>query len=104
MVVDRYFELRKTYFSEEYLFRFIDSASEYLGDAITRNYQRWGYTFGEEYDLLIPHHRNPRTYEESISQIKDFLEKRLQFMDENIESLRQNSAESKIKKYNEVSN
>ncbi len=102
-VVERYWELRKTVFSEEYLFGFIDDTVDYLGSAIDRNYDRWGYTFGAEYDLLHPNERNPRNYEESIKQLKSFLTKRLTFMDENIESLKQYSAESKTKKYNEVS-
>ena len=102
-VVSRYKELRKTVFSKEYLFGFIDDTVTYLGGAIDRNYERWGHTFSEEHDLLHPSYRNPRSYAQSIGQLKDFLTKRLDFMDENIESLRQNSAESKTKKYNEVS-
>ena len=102
-VVERYYELRETVFSDEYLFGFIDDTIKYLGPAIERNYDRWGYTFGQGYDLLHPTQRNPRTYEESVQQLKEFLTKRIAFMDENIESLRQNSVESKTKKYNEVS-
>jgi len=102
-VIERYWELRKTVFSEEYLFGFVDDTVDYLGTAIDRNYSRWGYTFGKEYDLLHPTERNPRNYEESVKQLKSFLTKRLAFMDENIESLKQFSAESKTKKYNEVS-
>ena len=102
-VIQRYAELRKTVFSEEYLFGFIDDTLKYLGDAVDRNYGRWGYTFGKEYNLLIPNERNPRNHEESIKQLKSFLTKRLAFMDENIGSLKQYSAESKTKKYNEVS-
>lgn len=102
-VIDRYFELRKTVFSEEYLYGFIDDTIEYLGPAVDRNYERWGYTFDKEYDLLHPAARNPRSYEESVEQMKSFISKRLAFLDENIESLKQNSAESKTKKYNEVS-
>lgn len=102
-VIKRYYELRKTVFSEEYLFSFIDDTIEYLGPAIERNYQKWGYTFNEEYDLLHPTERNFRTYEDYVQHIKDFLSERLAFMDENIESVKQNSAESKTKKYNEVS-
>ena len=102
-VIERYKELRKTVFSEEYLFGFIDDTVDYLGSAIDRNYNRWGHTFGKEYDLLYPTERNPRNYEESIKQLKSFLTKRLSFMDGNIESLKQFSAESKTKKYNEVS-
>lgn len=102
-VVERYRELRKTIFSEESLFGFIDDTVEYLGTAVDRNYNRWGHIFGKEYDLLLPTERNPRNYEESIKQLKSFLTKRLSFMDENIGSLKQYSAESKTKKYNEVS-
>jgi len=102
-VIERYTELRKTVFSEEYLFGFIDDTVDYLGTAIDRNYNRWGHTFNEKYDLLHPGERNPRNYEESINQLKSFLVKRLAFMDENIESVKQLSAESKTKKYNEVS-
>ncbi len=102
-VVERYGELRKTVFSEEYLFGFIDDTVDYLGPAVERNYSKWGYTFRENYDLLNPVDRNPRNYEESINQLKNFLKKRLCFMDENIQSLKQFSAESKTKKYNEVS-
>ena len=102
-VVERYGELRKTVFSEEYLFGFIDDTVDYLGPAVERNYSKWGYTFRENYDLLNPADRNPRNYEESINQLKNFLKKRLCFMDENIQSLKQFSAESKTKKYNEVS-
>ena len=102
-VVKRYYELRKTVFSEEYLFGFIDDTIEYLDTAVDRNYERWGYTFNQEYDLMHPTQRNPRNYDEAILQMKDFITKRIAFMDENIESLRQNSAESKTKKYNEVS-
>ena len=102
-VIERYYELRETVFSEEYLFGFIDDTVFYLGDAVERNYDKWGYTFSEEYDLLHPHERNPRSYIAAVSQIKTFLTRRLEFMDENIEALRGNSAESKTKKYNEVS-
>lgn len=103
-VIERYHELRKTYFSEEYLYKFIDETVLYLGNAIDRNYERWGYTLAPEYDLLTPSERNPRIYGEAVQQIKDFLNERLTFMDENIDTLNQYSAESKIKKYNEVAN
>ena len=102
-VIERYSELRETVFSDEHLFEFIDDTVEYLGPAIDRNYGKWGHTFTEKYDLLHPSERNPRSHDEAVMQLKDFLKKRLTFMDENIESLKQCSAESKTKKYNEVS-
>lgn len=48
--------------------------------------------------------RNPKTYEEAVEQLKEYLIRRLEWLDENIESLRQYSAESKVKKFSEVSN
>ncbi|MDD6879166.1 MAG: hypothetical protein PUD59_02935, partial [bacterium] len=59
---------------------------------------------GEEYDMLKPTERNPRSYEEAIDQIKYFLHVRGTWMDEEIETLRQYSAESKVKKFNENAN
>ena len=103
-VVSRYRQLRETVFDEEYLDRYIDDVVEYLGGAIERNYEKWGYTFEPEYDLLIPAERNPRSYEEAIAEMKTFLQNRIKWMDENIETLRQYSAESKVKKFNENAN
>lgn len=99
--IDRYRELRQTYFSEEYLYHYIDEVVDYLGAAVERNYEVWGYEFSEENDMLVPTERNPRTYEESIDNMKQFIHVRGTWLDENIESLRQYSAESKVKKFNE---
>ncbi len=99
--IERYRELRQTYLSEEYLYHYIDSVVDYLEPAIGRNYEKWGYYFSEDYDLLKPEERNPRSYEESIQNMKDFIRVRGEWMDENIETLKQYSAESKVKKFNE---
>lgn len=103
-IIDRYRELRKTYFDGEYLDAYMDDVIEYLGPAIDRNYEKWGYSFEKEYDLLKPASRNPRSYEEAVAQVKAFLHHRLSWMDENIETLRQYSADSKIKKFHENAN
>ena len=103
-IITRYNQLRETVLSEEYLYSYIDGVVEYLGDAIDRNYEKWGYSFGEEYDMLKPTERNPRSYEEAIDQIKYFLHTRGTWMDEEIETLRQYPAESKVKKFNENAN
>ena len=104
LIIDRYKDLRETFLSDEYLDRYIDETIDYLGDAVDRNYNVWGYTFDEEYDMLEPADRNPRSYEESVEQLKDYIHLRGKLMDENIETLRQYCAESKVKKFNENSN
>ncbi len=101
-LIERYWQLREIWFNEEYLDQYIDDVVRYLGDAIDRNYEVWGYTFQTERDLLIPDERNPRTYNESIEQMKDFFAKRIKWMDDNIETLRQYSSASKNKKFNEA--
>lgn len=100
-IIDRYGELRKTYLSDEYLENYIDSTIAYLGDAVNRNFEKWGYTFEEENDLLTPTERNPRSYGEAVDALKNSISYRSKWMDENIHTLRQYAAESKVKKYNE---
>lgn len=100
-IIDRYGELRKTYLSDEYLENYIDSTIAYLGDAVNRNFEKWGYTFEEENDLLTPTERNPRSYGEAVDDLKNAISYRSKWMDENIHTLRQYAAESKVKKYNE---
>ena len=103
-VINRYWQLRKTYFSEEYLFNYIDETEAYLGEAIDRNYEVWGYTFEKHEDFLRPDYRNPRTYREANKKVKHFLRRRLRWMDENIETLKQYSTHSRVKKFDENAN
>lgn len=99
-IIERYRYLRRHYLSDEYLCNYIDEIVNYLGPAIDRNYEIWGYTFEKEEDILIPESRNPRNYEDAIKQLKKHIVERGKFMDENIETLRQFSSESKVKKFN----
>lgn len=104
-VVKRYYELRETCLSDEYLENYIAETVEYLGPAIDRNYERWGYTFTDEYIVsgsnivLLPAERNPSSYEEAIAQLEDTIELRGAFLDENIEVLYTRSHASVNKKY-----
>lgn len=98
-IIERYRELRESYLSEAYLNQYIDDTIAYLGDAVDRNFQVWGYTF-DEYLPLSPDDRNPKNHEEAVQQIKDFIHERGEWMDENIEVLKQYSHESKNKKFN----
>ena len=100
-IVDRYRELRKTYLSEEYLNRYIDETVAYLGDAVARNYEKWGYTFEQENGLLRPLDRSPQSYEEALEKMRSYIHVRGEWMDENIESLMQFASDSKNKKNNE---
>ena len=100
-IISRYRQLRKGCLSEEYLMNYIDDTIEYLGPAIDRNFEKWGYSFDSD-TLLEPAERNIHSYEEAVSQLKTFIKERGRWMDDNIESLRQYSAESKVKKYNEL--
>ena len=96
----KYKELRKGVIDEEYLLQYVDDTVEYLGPAIERNYEKWGYSFGEENDILVPASRNPRTYEEAVEQLKTCISERIAYMDENIDRLSVLGHESLNKKFN----
>jgi len=102
-IIGRYKSLRTTFLNEEYLLHYIDDVQAYLGDAVDRNYSVWGYSFdvtkvnGE--NKLYPDERNYKSYEEAVSQLKEFIVNRGRWMDEYIENLSQYSHESKIKPY-----
>lgn len=98
-IIKRYRELRKSYLSEEYLFDYIDKTASYLGDAVERNFEVWGYTLDPSYNSFITSFM-PKTYEEAIDHLKESIHKRGAWMDEHIEVLRYYSHESKNKKYN----
>lgn len=98
-VIQRYRELRESYLNEDYLIDYTKQVTEYLGPAIDRNFEVWGYTF-EKFTPLKPKSRNPANYEEAIEQLQQFIYERGSWMDENIEVLFQYCHESKVKKYN----
>ncbi|MBO5198913.1 MAG: CotH kinase family protein [Lachnospiraceae bacterium] len=99
-IISRYQELRETWLNEDYLLGYIDSVIAYLGDAVERNNEVWGYTYEEEYNMLSPEERNPHSYEEAVEDMKEFIVERGAWMDQYIEILLQYSHESKVKKYN----
>lgn len=97
-IIDKYQMLRKTLFSDEYLEEYIDGVIDYLGPAIERNNERWASAFSDD-TLLSPAERNLHSYDEAVMQLKTFFKERTAFLDDNIETLKQYSASSKIKKY-----
>jgi len=99
-VIKRYRELRQTILNEEYLYHYIDDTINYLGEAIERNYIRWGDSFTDEKNLYINPERNIHSYKEAIDQIKNVIHERGIWLDKNIDSLKQFSHESKVKEMN----
>ena len=100
-IITRYKELRQSILSEEYLMNYIDQTIAYLGPAIDRNFDKWGYSFQPEYNLLKGEGREICSYDEAVAQLKEFLIQRGNWMDQNIDAVREFSAESAVKKYNE---
>ena len=100
-IINKYKTLRKTILSDEYLEEYIDGVIDFLGPAIERNNERWASVFADD-ALLEPENRNLHSYDEAVTQLKTFFKERTSWLDDNIETIRQYSASSKIKKYTEV--
>lgn len=102
-VVRRYRSLRKTWLNEDYWLNYIDATIDFLGDAVERNYEVWGWSFDpslvESTSKLRPEERNPRSYEEAVGQMKDYIIRRGRWMDEHIDTLYQYCHETKNRKY-----
>lgn len=101
-VIKRYEELRKTYLSDAYLEAYIRDTVEYLGPAIGRDSERWAEYIAS--NQLVPAERNVHSQEEAVLRLTDWLKDRGQWLDDNINTLYQYSADSKNKKYNEEPN
>ena len=103
-VIERYRELRQGLLSDENLLAYVDDTVAFLGDAVDRNWEVWGYTFDPDAvrsgGKLDPDERNPRDYEEALDQLRDFIERRGAWLDAHIEDLRQFSHESAVKMQN----
>ena len=102
-IIERYKYLRQNVLSDEYLNNYIDETIAYLGKAIERNEARWGYSYNSD-TLLMPKERNIRSFDSAVTQLKTFISKRSEFLDENIDALAQYSAESRVKKFIENAN
>lgn len=98
-VIARYHQLRKGILSEEAVEGYIAGVQDYLGPAMERNYEKWGYSFLPEKDLL-QEGRKIGSYEAAVEQYETRLLRRMRWMDEHIEDLRSYSHESKNKKFN----
>lgn len=104
-VISRYRQLRQGILSDEYLDSYIDAVVEYLGPAIERNDQVWGWSYDP--NLLEPGQRrepdagetleeaNPDSYSDAIGLMKGYMFARAGWLDEHIEDLRQYCHRSK---------
>ena len=103
-VIRRYHALREDVLSYEYIRQYTDDVIRWLGSAIERNYEVWGYSFDPA--LLSPYERrtpsphlsdqtetietlNPHSFEEAVEWMLDYTYERGKWMDEYIETLRQ---------------
>ena len=98
-IIDRYRMWRESVLNEDYLMNYIEEVLAYLGPAIERNFEVWGYTF-EGYRPLSPDHRNPDDFEEAVADLKQFIQDRGEWMDEHIEIVLQYGHPSVNKRYN----
>lgn len=100
-VISRYRELRRGILSEERLLSYEKEIEEWLGSAVERNYDLWGYTFDPENLSKRERQRpepesgetlrdvNPSDYREAVEWMMDYIVDRGRWMDEHIDSLRQ---------------
>ncbi|MBU3803657.1 MAG: CotH kinase family protein [Candidatus Cellulosilyticum pullistercoris] len=99
LVIGKYRELRKSYLSEDYLVDYIDSTNRWLGEAVQRNDEVWGYVYDlnhyNPFNFLTPVERNVTSHEEAVKQFKDYIIRRGKWLDNHIESLYQYCADSK---------
>lgn len=106
-VIQRYKFLRTEILSEERIERIIDETIAFLGPAIERNDDVWGYSYKDgrlqNVDMdsePLNYERNPKNYAHALRQLKECIHKRGTFLDKNIHVLRQFCAESKVKEWN----
>ena len=104
-VVERYRQLRSGILSDEYLDAYIDDVIDYLGPAIERNDEVWGWSYDP--DLLEARQRrepdadetlkeaNPDSYEDAIGRMKGYMFSRAEWLDEHIEDLFQHCHRSR---------
>ena len=101
-IITRYRQLRQGLLSEAALDQYIEETEAFLAPALARNDARWGDVALQASELLQPAGRNLTSRGAAEGQLKGYLHNRGAWMDDNIETLRQYSAPSHVKKFNEV--
>ena len=106
-VIRRWRELRTGILAEEKLVRYHREVEQWLGSAITRNFEVWDFCFdpdrlrhiercnpAEDSDLTI-YDLNPQSYAEAVDWLVESMVNRGRWMDDHIEALRQYSHPSR---------
>ncbi len=93
----RWFELRAGPFRTDSLLQYIDDMAQYLNEARQRNFQKWPI-LGVEIWRSTPGAESRNTYQKEINYMKNWLEKRLQWMDEELEPFYTSLKEPNINK------
>lgn len=88
-VIDRYRELRKSYFSDEYLTTYIDETLAFLGPAVARNEERWADAFATDMlqQQMSAVQRNMHSTKEAAEYLKEWLKDHAAWVDEYIDVL-----------------
>jgi len=109
-VITRWNNLRRGTLSEERLINYMDDVAEWLGSAIDRNFEVWGFSLDyrnvNNLARRIPRREeraagittadlNPTSFEEAMDWKQDFMIERGRWMDQYIEILRQYSHRSR---------
>jgi len=102
-VIARYKVLRLSVLSDAFIEDYIESVTDYLGIAIDRNFKVWGHSFEPQNNLLADHEANQyiQSYADAVNMYQTRLINKLQWLDENIESLKYYSHPSINKAYNQ---
>lgn len=92
-IMERYAELRKSILSDESIETFVYQTVEYLGDAVERDWARWGYYYTEgnylKSDSYDGKDRNTDTHQEEVDKILNVLSVHGAWLDEHLDSLYQ---------------
>ncbi|MFC2084498.1 CotH kinase family protein [Bacteroidota bacterium] len=78
----RWFKIRENLINQDYIYNFIDSTANYLSEAQERNFTRWPI-LGEK---VWPNPVAKDTYEEEVDVLKEWIRKRIDWMDKSLNS------------------
>lgn len=98
-VIGRYRQLREGILSDEYLLNYIQEVIDFLGPAIERNDEVWGYSY-DPTNLSFNQYRipdeeqtlaeaNASSYEDAIGRMEGYMLSRAEWLDEHIDTLYQ---------------